>query len=365
MITDCSLCGRSDWETVYRVDQLPLFQNKIFETQEESQCAPTASVELVQCLSCGFVWNRLFDPTRMNYDRSYHNEQHYSPVFQAYVEQLVFMLKESGFQEKRIVEIGCGKGYFLDRLQKHGFTHLRGFDPAYEGNNPQILNTYFNAQERFEIGDLIILRHVLEHIADPIRFLQTIAATNQQNGMIFIEVPDFDWVIQRQAFWDIYYEHCNYFTTATLKQLCQTADIRHIFHGQYVLLWGALNQVKPIATPSRSDQIPSAPFYSKQEGYRRLLSTQKHAVVWGGASKGVTFLNVLDPECEYIRYVIDINPHKQGKFLAGTGHRIVSPEALRELAGQQVLIIVTNENYLQEIRQQIASFPITPEFVAL
>ena len=76
-------------------------------------------------------------------------------------------------------------------------------------------------------------------------------------------------------------------------------------------------------------------------------------------------MNVLDHEREYVQYVIDINPHKQGRFIAGTGHAIVSPEALRELAGERVLIVITNENYAQEIRQQIASFPITPEFVVL
>ena len=184
---------------------------------------------------------------------------------------------------------------------------------------------------------------------------------------MFIEVPDFDWIIQRQAFWDIYYEHCNYFTKASLQQLCQYAKIRNIFHDQYMYLWGEVNEFSERVNPSHSVQImPQHLFYSKQAGYRRrLISDQKHVVVWGGASKGVTFLNVLDHEREYVQYVIDINPHKQGRFIAGTGHAIVSPEALRELAGERVLIVITNENYAQEIRQQIASFPITPEFVVL
>jgi hypothetical protein len=68
--------------------------------------------------------------------------------------------------------------------------------------------------------------------------------------------------------------------------------------------------------------------------------------VWGAATKGAMFLNLLDPDCNLVRYVVDVNPAKQGRYLPGSGHRIVSPEFLRESPVAGVLLM--NPNYLDE-----------------
>ena len=56
--------------------------------------------------------------------------------------------------------------------------------------------------------------------------------------------------------------------------------------------------------------------------WRRKLSElneqEKKAVIWGGGSKGVSFLNFLEIH-EQIKYVVDINPHKQGNYIPVTG----------------------------------------------
>lgn len=78
------------------------------------------------------------------------------------------------FHGKKIIEIGCGKGYFLEMLRKNGFD-VTGFDPAYEGDNPYIVKDYYSDQYSHLNADLIILRHTLEHIDDPLKFLHSIA----------------------------------------------------------------------------------------------------------------------------------------------------------------------------------------------
>jgi hypothetical protein len=64
-----------------------------------------------------------------------------------------------------------------------------------------------------------------------------------------------------------------------------------------------------------------------------------------------------------IEYVVDINPHKQEKHLAGTGHRIVSPTFLKEHAPD--LVIVMNPIYQEEIRGDLAAMGLSPEVMAL
>lgn len=84
------------------------------------------------------------------------------------------------------------------------------------------------------------------------------------------------------------------------------------------------------------------------------------AGVWGAGSKGVTFLNLFR-ESLAIAHVIDVNPHKAGMHVSGTGHRIAQPHSLKP-GGAPDLLIVMNPRYLHEIRSIVAELGIAPEF---
>ncbi|NLD73931.1 MAG: methyltransferase, partial [Chloroflexi bacterium] len=80
-----------------------------------------------------------------------------------------------------------------------------------------------------------------------------------------------------------------------------------------------------------------------------LAGASRRVVVWGVGSKGVTFLNALGPDAP-IDCVVDINPRKEGMYVAGTGQRIIAPEALREVRPD--VIIIMNPAYREEIGRQ-------------
>jgi hypothetical protein len=91
-----------------------------------------------------------------------------------------------------------------------------------------------------------------------------------------------------------------------------------------------------------------------------LVTAGRKAVVWGAGSKGVTFLNVLGAQ-EAIAHVVDINPRKHGKYVAGTGQEIVPPEYLRDFPPD--MVIVMNAVYSNEIRQTLEGLGLRPELV--
>ena len=69
----------------------------------------------------------------------------------------------------------------------------------------------------------------------------------------------------------------------------------------------------------------------------------------------LTTLNVRDE----IAYAVDINPHKHGTFMAGTGQEIVAPEFLREYRPD--MVIVMNSIYCAEIRRELDRMGVEAE----
>ena len=131
---------------IFQVKQLPVFQNVVYSTRDAAINCIKGDVVLVQNMDTGFIYNHVFNPSLMEYGTNYQNEQACSPYFKTHIDEVIKIIHKY-FDGKSIIEIGCGKGYFLECLQKIGFS-IMGFDPAYEGNNPHILKkTYNNVDE--------------------------------------------------------------------------------------------------------------------------------------------------------------------------------------------------------------------------
>ena len=74
-------------------------------------------------------------------------------------------------------------------------------------------------------------------------------------------------------------------------------------------------------------------------------------MVWGAGSKGTTFVNLFR-DSEALSCVVDVNPHKEGMFILGTGHQIVHPDNLVDGEAPD-FVIVMNPIYLQEVRESL------------
>jgi 2-polyprenyl-3-methyl-5-hydroxy-6-metoxy-1,4-benzoquinol methylase len=346
---------------LYRAQGLPIFQNKVYDSVAVARSAEVGDVVLAQCESCGFVFNAAFEPARMAYDATYQNEQSFSEAFQAHLDHVADIVISKAGPDKSILEIGCGKGAFFDQLKRRGVHRIKGFDPIYEGDDPDIVKAYFGSSSLAEPADFIVLRHTLEHIEAPLAFLHLIAQANRYRGRIYIEVPSFEWIVAHSAYWDVFYEHCNYFTHDTLCALFRKSEWHELFAGQHQAVIADLAdlvETPAVAAPSMYDA-----FADVHARYAALLPVQATIFVWGASSKGVTLCNHVDRSCTRIRGLIDINPAKQGRYTAVTGHPIFAPSHLDGLAEEQLTVVVTNPNYLREIRARTAH--LRADFVAL
>ena len=339
---------------IYRVAGVPLLQNRTFDSARAARECATGDVVVVQDMQTGLIFNEAFDPAAVEYDAEYQNEQALSEAFLRHLDFVARVMKKH-FSELALIEIGCGKAHFLAMLKEMGFS-ITGFDPAYEGTSPDVQREYFSADTGIDAGG-IVLRHVLEHVPDPVAFLKQIGDMNGNRGRIYIEVPCFDWICRNRSWFDIYYEHVNYFRLTDLERMFGTVhEAGYSFGGQYIYIVAEIGTVRtPLASGATPAELPPDFLGSVQVHARRLMRSagdrSQGTAVWGAASKGVIFALFMDRAGAPVSLAVDINPAKQGRFLPVTGLRIESPENAARLLTRGSDVFVMNSNYLAEIER--------------
>jgi hypothetical protein len=194
---------------------------------------------------------------------------------------------------------------------------------------------------------------------------------------VFFEVPDSSRILTERAFWDIYYEHCSYFVAGSITYLFQTCgfdvlETRIGMDGQYLMLTAV-----PATMPGSPDPSYVADLERSATEFRgdvartvsKLRSDLDEAsadddtvVLWGASSKAVAYMHALDVHDE-VAAVVDINPVKRGRYLAGSGLTIVSPDDLMEIDPSTV--IVMNPAYRGEIQDDLEARNIRARVAAL
>ena len=337
---------------LFRAGGLPVLQNRTFANAADAKASPTGDVVLVQDDRTGLIFNAAFDPSLLCYDSDYQNEQACSSVFQKHLDEVESVIGRH-FEGQRLIEVGCGKGYFLEHLRTLDYD-ITGIDPAYEGDNPDVIKAPFERGLGLS-ADAIVLRHVLEHMSDPIAFLTEISHANGGRGAIYIEVPCFDWILQHHAWFDIFYEHVNYFRLLDFERIfSQIHERGHIFGGQYIYVVADLASLRCPQGSAHDRIVMPTDFLS---GVDRAISVIRNSqgkrnAIWGAASKGVIFSVYLQRAGTSLDEAIDINPAKQGRFLACSGLRVSSPEDAAGRLTAEDNLFVMNSNYLDEIIAQ-------------
>jgi SAM-dependent methyltransferase len=385
----CPVCNSTGIAVFFQVFQVPVHCNVLWSVQDAALRAPKGDVRLGFCGDCGHVFNLVFDPALIEYTQDYENSLHFSPRFQSYAEWLAARLVDRhDLHNRDIIEIGCGKGDFLKLLCELGGNRGVGFDPSYvpeqgvgeAAERITVIQDLYSERYASYKADFICCRHVLEHVQSPGDFLTTVrrAIGDRSGTPVFFEVPNGLFTLRDLGIWDLIYEHCSYFSPSSLSRLfaaCgfDVCDVAETYEGQFLCIEAVPGEGLVNSRPNPRDDPAGvardvASFADRYRGkirnwhrhLGRMARGGQQAVVWGAGSKGVTFLNLLETQGQ-IAYAVDINPRKQGMYVAGTGQQIVPPEFLREY--QPDVVIVMNPVYEDEIRRFTGGLGLTSEFM--
>lgn len=376
MMRVCPVCSSENRGRLHSADSVPIFMNRLFDSATEARKTPTGRLDIITCFDCGFGWNDSFDAALISYDGDYENDQSCSPTFRTHINDRIRDVISAipDGEPIDLLEVGCGQGLFLAEAAAQAGGRLRsavGFDPAWRGvdrsgpENCAIHKAYFDESTAGRLQfkpNIVVTRHTIEHVPGPIPFLRTIrdALGKNSRARIFIETPALPWIVENAAMQDLFYEHCSIFSEHAIGYALETSgfhkiEVQHVFSGQY--LWASatagipMDAPKPRGSTCLPDESIFAKFVSTWRQRLHKASAIGTVAIWGAGAKGVTFSILVDPKGEHIDHVIDINPAKQGRFLGGTGARVLSPA--QSLAAAPRTIFVMNANYLAEIAQQL------------
>ena len=388
----CPLCGAIEKEEIFSWQGVPANIGILWSSKDEAVNCSKGDLRIALCHKCGYVWNIAFDPNRLEYSQAYDNNLHYSAVYDKYARQMARRLIDRyDLNGKRILEIGCGKGDFLIMLCTLAANRGIGFDTSYEtrdlpaavGEKITIISDFYSEKHSRYTGNLIVSRYVFEHIENPLEFLRMVRSNigDKVDTVVYFEVPNVYLILEQLSVWDFIYEHVSYFcpgSLATAFEACgfKILDLYETYGEQFIAVEAAPDDSSAGVTDydvradlERLQRGVSAFCLQIEEKRQAMLALLQRirteglrALAWGAGAKGVSYLNMLEIGDE-ISHIVDINPNKRNRYIAGTGQKIVAPEFAKQY--QPDIVVVMNPVYLDEIRQSLAEMEVNAEVLTV
>lgn len=382
----CPACRSTQTALLYSIEGIPTQSAVLVDDASTAIDYPTGDLALRWCGACGMAFNAMFDEARVAYNEGYEESQGASPTFQRYARSISERwIERYDLKGAHALEIGCGKGEFLELFcELSGGTGI-GFDPAWEATRfsdtrregVSFREKNFTSEDLPITTDAIICRHTLEHIGDVdgfVRLLRT-ACESGDVKLVAIEVPDLKRILEESAFWDIYYEHANYFTAASLRSAFERAGFEvlathRVYGDQYLVLEaraaagsdaGTIESAEELADTARAVELFSESVNTAIGRWRAQFEewgrTGRKIALWGSGSKAVGFLTSIGA-AHSVCAIVDINPHRSGRYMPGIPVPIIGPAALRE--SRPDTIVVMNAIYTEEIRADLSELGLAP-----
>jgi hypothetical protein len=281
---------------------------------------------------------------------------------------------------KLVAEIASNDGYLLQWFLHQNIPVL-GIEPAAnvaeaaraKGVRTEVeffgLNTAKQLSVKYGKADLLLGNNVLAHVPNINDFVAGMKEMLNTEGVITMEFPHLQRLIERNQFDTIYHEHFSYLSFVAVNRIfahhgITLFDVEELpTHGGSLRIYGKhSDDIKKEVTKNVFELLQreidlgfeSLEFYSLfeekvKETKRKILDflieakrNGKIIIGYGAPGKGNTLLNYCGVRTDFIDYTVDMSPHKQGNFLPGTHIPILHPDKIKETKPDYLFILPWN-----------------------
>ena len=199
-------------------------------------------INLYECSSTGM---RFWRPTSLAGDEKFYQE--ISHKMQNYYKtdrwEYADARSAMGPQKKRVLEVGCGRGFFLKSLEPMGYTaigiELNNSAIAEKVTQFEIRNQTLESISASEPNsfDAVCSFQVLEHVTDPAGFIRSCASAVRAGGLIILSTPNYEYPdhFNKVDFLDMPPHHLNHFTSSTYSRIATCMGLELVSTKEQVL----------------------------------------------------------------------------------------------------------------------------------
>jgi hypothetical protein len=377
--TACRFCGAPLTHVFADLGSSPL-ANAYLPPERVGAMEPFYPLRALVCGQCFLVQLEQFEtPERIFSDYAYFSSYSVSWLehCRRYTEQMIEMLGLG--ESSHVVELASNDGYLLQYFHQRGIPVL-GVEPAANvaqdarGKGIPTLVEFFGRRLARSLAaesraGLLVGNNVLAHVPDLNDFVGGMKILLDQGGTITMEFPHLLRLIEDRQWDTIYHEHFSYFSFLTVSRVFAAHGLR-LFdveelptHGGSLRVYGAHHDDAGKPDTARAVEMREREReagYERLETYtgygarveadkRRILefliglkNDGRRVVGYGAPAKGNTLLNYCGVRRDFLDYTVDLNPHKQGRFLPGSHIPIRPPHAILEDHPDVVVILPWN-----------------------
>ena len=379
-MSKCRFCNEPLSQVVIDLGMSPLCQSQISADQLDAM-EPFYPLKVMVCERCWLVQlDEFVSPAEIFGEYAYFSSYSDSWVAHAkrYSDKMIDMLSLGS--EGLVYEIASNDGYLLQHFVARGVPVV-GIEPAAnvakaaidKGIRTEVeflgKNTGDALATKYGEADLVLGNNVLAHVPDLNEFVRGILALMAPTGVLTMEFPHLQNLIEQNQYDTIYHEHFSYFSFVAAERMfahhgIRLFDVEEIpTHGGSLRIFGCHTDNTDRAISAAVEKLRDREielgyedlsvykgFESAVEKNKRNLlrfladarDSGKSIVGYGAPGKGNTLLNYCGIRTDFLDYTVDRNPYKQGAYTPGTRIPILSPERIRETQPDYILILPWN-----------------------
>jgi SAM-dependent methyltransferase len=312
------------------------------------------NLDICQCSGCGLVQ---MNTEPVSYYREVIRAAGFSPEMKDFrIKQFGEFVRKNSLKGKKVVEIGCGRGEYLNIMRQCGVDSygieygddsvsqcvkdgLKVFKGFIEDENNRIEKAPFDA---------FFILSFLEHLPDPNSALRGIYNNLADDAVGIVEVPNFDMILRNKLFSEFMRDHLFYFTRESLGVALSLNGFEIISCGE---VWHDYIISATVKKRGRTDLSSFSNHRAKiEKEIRDYIGRFNKVAIWGAGHQAFAIMSMFDLGGK-IRYVVDSAPFKQGKYTPATHTPIVARDTLRTDPVDAVIIIAGG--YSDEVKKII------------